>query len=379
MPRTPSICFVGLGNLPVLAKEYSQFGIGGAQVQQTLLARALARRGYHISMVVGDYGQPDGASWDGVKTFKAFSVDEGLPVLRFLYPRWFKLHEAVSRANADIYYYSIAGTQLGQVALFTRLHGRKLIFRIASDADCDPDRLLLQFWREKKLYEYGLRRADAILAQGVNQQQAMARNYGRDSTIARTLVEGSNRGFSLAERDIPVLWVSNVRQVKRPDRLMDLAHALPELQVHMVGGPVLEEPRIFDEMRERAATLGNLKFHGQVPYHAISDFFERARLFVNTSDVEGFPNTYLQAWARGTPVIGFFDPDGTIAREGLGRAVANLEDMHTAVRELASNAEAWRAASERCKAFMAKEYGEDKILAPYLATIDRLSQQMCRS
>jgi glycosyltransferase involved in cell wall biosynthesis len=132
-------------------------------------------------------------------------------------------------------------------------------------------------------------------------------------------------------------------------------------------------------MRARAATLGNLKFHGQVPYQEIGDFFDRARLFVNTSDVEGFPNTYLQAWARGIPVVGFFDPDGTIAREGLGRAVANLEDMRKAVTELTSNAEAWGAASERCKAFMSKEYGEDKILAPYLATIDRLSQQMCRS
>lgn len=347
-------------------------------MQQTLLARALARRGYDVSMVVGDYGQPDGASWDGVKTFKAYAVDEGLPIVRFLYPRWFKLHNAVSRANADIYYVSIAGTHLGQVALFTRLHGRKLIFRIASDADCDPDRLLIQYWREIKLYNYGLQRADAILAQGVNQQQAMKRNYGRDSTVARMLDVGPNHDYSLAERDIPVLWVSNVRQVKRPDRLMDLARVLPELQVHMVGGLVSEEPRIFDVMRERAATISNLKFHGQVPYHAMSDFFERARLFVNTSDVEGFPNTYLQAWARGTPVVGFFDPDGIIVREGLGRAVANLEDMRTAVRELSSNAEVWRAASERCKAFMAKEYGEETILAPYLATIDRLGEQMCR-
>jgi glycosyltransferase involved in cell wall biosynthesis len=364
--------------LPVLAKEYSHFAIGGEQVQQTLLARALARRGYDVSMVVGDYGQADGASWDGVRTFKAYSVDEGLPILRFLYPRWFKLHRAVSRANADIYYVSIAGTHLGQVALFTRLHGKKLIFRIASDADCDPDRLLIQHWREIKLYYYGLQRADAILAQGVNQQQAMKRNYGRDSTVARMLDLGPKNDFSLAERDIPVLWVSNVRQVKRPDRLMDLARALPGLQVHMVGGLVAEEPGIFDEMRERAATINNLTFHGQVPYHAMSDLFERARLFVNTSDVEGFPNTYLQAWARGTPVVGFFDPDGIIAREGLGRAVTNLEDMRAAVIELSSNAELWQAASERCTAFMAKEYGEETILAPYLATIDRLGEQMSR-
>ena len=57
---TARICFVGLENLPVLAAEFEQRGVGGAQVQQTLLARALVRRGFPVSMVVGDYGQADG-------------------------------------------------------------------------------------------------------------------------------------------------------------------------------------------------------------------------------------------------------------------------------------------------------------------------------
>ena len=54
------ICFVGLDSLPVLAPEYQQHRIGGEQVQQTLLARALARRGFEVSMIVYDYGQADG-------------------------------------------------------------------------------------------------------------------------------------------------------------------------------------------------------------------------------------------------------------------------------------------------------------------------------
>ena len=57
---TARICFVGLENLPVLAAEFEQGGIGGAQVQQTLLARALVRRGFPVSMVVGDRPSTDG-------------------------------------------------------------------------------------------------------------------------------------------------------------------------------------------------------------------------------------------------------------------------------------------------------------------------------
>ena len=81
------ICLVGLENLPVLAPEYREHTIGGESVQQTLLARALARRGHDVSMVVGDYGQPDGAQWAGVRVFRAYRAAAGLPVLRFIHPR----------------------------------------------------------------------------------------------------------------------------------------------------------------------------------------------------------------------------------------------------------------------------------------------------
>ena len=43
------------------------------------------------------------------------------------------------------------------------------------DTDCDPDKLLVQYWRDKKFYEYGLRRSNAILVQSRSQQQAMRR------------------------------------------------------------------------------------------------------------------------------------------------------------------------------------------------------------
>jgi len=123
--RTPSICFVGLENLPLLAPEFGRFRVGGAELQQTLLATTLARRGFRVSMVVEDLGQPDGASWRGVETFKAYANSDGIPVLRFVHPRWTGLWAAMKRANADLYYVSCAGALVGQVASFVRVHGRK--------------------------------------------------------------------------------------------------------------------------------------------------------------------------------------------------------------------------------------------------------------
>jgi glycosyltransferase involved in cell wall biosynthesis len=369
----PSICFVGLYNLPVLAKEYGAHGVGGAQVQQTLLAKALARRGYRISMVTADYGQPDGASWHGIVTYKSFRDDEGVPILRFVHPRWTRVWGAMRRADADIYYVSCAGMHIAEAVLFGRAHRRKVVFRVASDSDCDPEKLLVPMWRDRKLYAYGLKRADAVLAQTPTQQQALLRNFGRTSSLAPSLAELGDSSSPFSDRDIAVLWVSNIQQLKRPKLFIDLAQRMPQFAFHIVGRAQPGYSALYEDIRQRAAALPNVTFHGSVPYHDVSNLYARARVVVNTSEIEGFPNSYLQAWAHGAPVVAFHDPNGVIAREGLGTAAKTIDEMSAATQELATDAQYWRATSTLCKAFMAREYGEDKTLVKYLEVIDRVA------
>jgi glycosyltransferase involved in cell wall biosynthesis len=370
---TARICFVGLENLPVLVPEFEQHGVGGAQVQQSLLAKAFVRSGFPVSMVVGDYGQRDGAIWSGVQTYKAYSAHEGIPVLRFVYPRWTKLWGALRRADADVYYVSCAGAQVGQVAMWAARNGRRMIFRVASDADCEPDRVLISFWRDRKLYEYGLRRAAAILAQTARQQELLQRNYGVHSSVAASLVDAPNHWLSFTERDISLLWVSNIQPLKRPEMFLEVARRLKACTASMVGGTQPRAHDLFQQIRARAACVGNLTFHGPLPYRATNHVFDRTRVFANTSEIEGFPNTFLQAWIRGVPVVSFFDPDDVIRREGLGHAVTSLDEMAGAAHRLATDSQAWLEMSTRCRAYMARRYGEDQILAPYLSTVGRVA------
>lgn len=367
--RLPKICFVGLENLPVLSRDYNQHGIGGEQVQHTLLARALEKRGYDVSMVVADYGQRDVERIDGIDVFKAYSFDEGIPVIRFVHPRLTGLWKALKRADADVYYVSTAGMQVGVIAAFAKRYGRRAVFRIAHDTDCEPDKLLIKFKRDKKMYEWGLRRVDAVLAQSVQQIEAMRTNYGVASRMATMLVEPQAEERDFAQRDVDVLWVNNLRGFKRPDLLVELARRMPHLKMHMIGGPQSGAEQMFEDIKREAAALPNLVFHGRVPYHDVNAFYERAKVFVNTSDSEGFPNSYLQAWRRGTPLVAFFDPDGTIARNGLGAVPKSMDEMVAAVQALAGEGRDWPQVSARCRRYMDEHYGDDKVLAPYLAVV----------
>jgi glycosyltransferase involved in cell wall biosynthesis len=365
----PRICFVGLANLPVLAREYGHLGVGGQEVQQTLLARALARRGYDVSMVVADHGQPDGASWDNIRTFRAYRPEAGLPVLRFIYPRWTSIWSALKRANADVYYTSGAGMMAGLLAMFTRRYGRRMVIRIASNADCNPRTLMIRYARDKKLYEYGLMRADVVLAQSADQQRALRQHFGRDSLVAPSVLETGGNCLPFDRRDIDVLWVGNIRSVKQPKLFLTLARALPHLRFEMAGGSYIGDEALYAECKREAASLPNLRFHGAVPFHDMRALYERARLLVGTSHTEGFPNTYLQAWAHGSPVVAFLDPDELISRNGLGWAVKDLDQMAEAVRDLLADKAHWAAASERCRAYFERRADENAMLAPYLQAI----------
>jgi len=372
MTPDPTICFIGMANLPVLAPEFGHHRAGGTELQQALLAKALARRGLSVSMIVADYGQPDGAVYEGVKTYKAFDPAKGIPVLRFVHPRWSGLWAAMRRADADIYYTSAAGGHLGQIVMFARLHGRKVVFRTASNSDCDRRLLLVHLWRDKQLYRYGLKRADLVLAQTVEQQAALSKNFARDSRVVSSLTESARPRRALADRDIDVLWVGNIRSVKRPEILLEMARRLPAIRFHMIGGPMPRAEKLYEAVRSEALAIPNLHFHGPVPYHQIGHYYERARVYVSTSNVEGFPNSYLQAWAHGTPVVAFLDPDQLVARYGLGCAPGSVGEMCACIQELMADQHQWQAASLRSGQFMDNRFSETTMVAGYLEALSDL-------
>jgi glycosyltransferase involved in cell wall biosynthesis len=353
----------------VLAGDTRVAFVGGEAVQQVQLARAWRDLGLSVSMVLPDSPRPDDHLVDGIRILPAYRTAAGVPVLRFLHPRMTGTFAALGRAGADVYYQSPAGAITGFVAQFCQSHGRRFIFRVASDANCIPGQQLIRLWRDRKLFEYGMRRARLIAAQTRRQQVLLRTHYGLESKLVNMVAEPA----SLPEpgtQDIDVLWVGSYRPVKRVEGLIEIASALPRLRFALVGGKHGDAADYYARVSAAARTLPNVTVHGPVPYQQVGSLFDRARLLVNTSTMEGFPNTYLQAWMRGIPVATTFDPDGVVQRERLGVAADDPASLIPAIEALLADEGVRRSGATRIRAFALGEFSAPTVVRRYLNLLE---------
>ena len=76
-----------------------------------------------------------------------------------------------------------------------------------------------------------------IASQTEFQAQMLRENHGLESTVVNMMVELPRRSAE-DEKDIDVLWVSNLRALKRPELALELARQLPEVRFTLAGGPM---------------------------------------------------------------------------------------------------------------------------------------------
>ena len=201
------ICIVGMDSYGLLSGEGDLQYIGGETVQHVLLARAWRDLGHDVSMIVFDDGQGARRVVDGITDIAAHKRNGGLPGLQFFHPRASKLFAALMAADADVYYQSPAGAFTGITAWFCRMTGGKFIFRVASDSDCEKEHARIGLWRDRKLYDYGLRHADLVAVQTEYQAGMLRENHGLESSVVNMLVEPPRRAERRRERHRRVMAV----------------------------------------------------------------------------------------------------------------------------------------------------------------------------
>jgi glycosyltransferase involved in cell wall biosynthesis len=331
------ICFVAHYAFGAMMGGYSGH-FGGVERQTSIMSHWFAAHGHRVTVLTWDEGQKEDLVVEGVRIKKICRRNKGIPGVRFFHPRWTNLIRTLAAADSDIYYHNCAEYVTGQVALWCQRHSRKFIYSVANDPDCDPSFPELKTIRERLLYRYGLKSADGIIVQTKKQQEMLYRSFGLNSIVLPMPCPGPPDDkiqglYRYPDRPFRAVWAGRIARVKRLEFLLDVAEMMPDVSFWVAGKPDDVDSYVTHVIR-RMKVLPNLTFLGAVQRPSMSDFYSEGSVLCCTSLCEGFPNTFLEAWSYGLPVVATVDPDHLIESRGMGYRVDTPDQFVECIQRL---------------------------------------------
>jgi len=304
------VCFVCPKAYPLL-NPACQATFGGAEVELYLLGTELTKDpAFQVSFVTADYGQPPQETRNNIAIFKSLTFRE-----KPLSGAW-KIWLAMKHADADVYVLETASPGVPLAAAFCKWKKKTFVYRTASMLECNG-----QWVRKRKIlgkaFAWGLRRAGAVIVQNTKDQKNLLDTLKVSSVVIPN-------GLSISPADNTkkeyVLWVGRSEAVKGPRRFIELGKQFPDEKFVIICPPATGD-NDYESLKKEAATVCNLEFSGKVPFREMSGYFQKAKVLVNTSDSEGFPNTFVQAAAAGTAILSYaVNPDEFLTRYNCGLA-----------------------------------------------------------
>ena len=306
--RPIKICFISPKAYPLFNADVKEV-FGGAEVDLYFLSRELAKyKDFQVSFITADYGQEKFETIEGVRIIKSLDFKEN-PVIGAI-----KVWRAMRAADADIYFREAPSSAGFLLALFCKLNRRVFVYRTASRGECDGG-YLKQHFLGGRAFLWSLRKAALVVVQNETDETEICRTAG----VSAVVIPNAHPlpALSQAQRDT-VLWVGRSTPLKRPGLFIDLAEQMPGESFTMICQRATGDDD-FHALAQRAENVKNLKFIKRVPFHETASYYQRAKIFVNTSDSEGFPNTFVEACKYAAPILSLsINPDDFLTTHKCG-------------------------------------------------------------
>lgn len=350
-----SICF--------LIPSHFSANFGGAEYQVKLILNAFSQnsnfniyclckyvgtnyshKGYHIRKI--GYG----TSGSG---FGRFGLVSDFP----------SLYRALKKIEPQIIYQRIGCAYTGIAALYAKKHNKKMIWHISSENNVKPfkfnfEKRIIFDYIDKKLTEYGIRNCWKIIGQTEDQNKLLTKHYARRCDAIIPNFHPYIACEIQKEKPLKILWVANFKEMKRPEIFVEVAKHFEQrddVQFYMIGRG--QDRKNQTRIEEEIANINNLKYLGEKKIEEVNDLFCQAHIFINTSDFEGFPNTFIQAWMRKVPVVSLnVDPDDILKNEGIGFHSGSFEQLVKDTKRLMEDEELREAMGEKAQCYAFKNH-----------------------
>jgi glycosyltransferase involved in cell wall biosynthesis len=300
---------------------------GGAERYAWLLLRALAADHWTVTVGVYDRLAPnermriDGVEFVGLEKGHVTRV-------------WYKF---LRKEKPDWWLLQTANHWWGPAVEIAKWLGVRTVYSAMHDLDFRWRQALSLHPRLWPLYAWALMRVNKIFVQHSQQLAELPLAWRSKASVLPGAVTPALDPPTHTERAPYVAWVAMLRQHKRPDLLIEIARDLPDVRFVVCGGtsqhrsPAGYSTRVVTALK----SVANIEFLGQLAPEKSLQIIRNAAVLLSTSDSEGFPSTFLEAWTNGTPVISVtVDPDQLLSNGGLGVHSGSTQQAVMDIRKL---------------------------------------------
>ena len=358
--------------IAVLLQASSTVVKGGTEFQADLIMKEMVRAGHEVTCVSDSAGKP-GPGLEGVRYRYLRGRGRRLSLLNFC-----SLRRELDRIDPQIIYQRYRVPYTGMAAWYARRKPCKMVFGIANVRDprknkVPLNKMFLFHFINEHVGRYGVRNCDTIVAQTFHQKKILEREFGRDCVVIRNGHPVPQPPF---EKSSPpeIIWVSNIKHIKRLELFFDLAARLEDIPARFVYVGRSSANPYQKMLDEKAKNLANVSRLGELSYDRTNAMIAQASLLVNTSVSEGFPNTFIQAWLRETPVVSLAaDPDGILEKQGIGFRSGSFEKFVTDVRSLIEDEDKRMRMGKKARAYAKEHHDIAKTGKEYLRLFEKLA------
>lgn len=163
-----------------------------------------------------------------------------------------------------------------------------------------------------------------------------------------------------------IIWVNNLKPWKRPGIFIEIAKRLPQYEFVMVGR--MPNGRTGSKINQRIDSAPkNFNYVGPKSFEQVNDLIRNSDLLVYTSlPIEGFGNSFLQAWLRGVPTLSLsYELDGILEREGVGRCSKDFSVLVSDIDELMSNSSMRQEMGKRARDYAVRNHGAETMVSNF--------------
>ena len=222
-----------------------------------------------------------------------------------------------------------------------------------------------------QIYKASLRLAARLALQSEQQRELAVRALPRSDPVV--IPSFAEPGPSPNGAGQYFLWADRLVEYKLPDRFVELAEALPEARFRMVACPGPETPPEWPSASRRRPSVSPTSSCCRPVAAAGCSTRCRTPWRSSRPRASSVPNTFLEAWARGVPVLSLnVDPDAKIANNDIGVAAdGSMERLIEGAASLWRDPEL-RTAMGACPRFIQDVHSPDAVADRWVAMLEEL-------